>query len=112
MTPILVFTAEELWKFLPQAPPANPTACTSLYFRKRPNCAPDWPADKTNVWELLAKVRGEVLKALEVARNEKKLINSGLEAKVLLNADLELKVQTQAISSAASRRSSSFRRLS
>ena len=36
-------------------------------------------------WEHLAKVRGEVLKALEAARNEKK-INAGLEAKVLLNA--------------------------
>jgi isoleucyl-tRNA synthetase len=34
-----------------------------------------------------------VLKALEAARNEKKLINSGLEAKVLLNADLELKAK-------------------
>ena len=41
----------------------------------------------------LVKVRGEVLKALEIARNEKKLINSGLEAKVLLNADLELKAK-------------------
>jgi isoleucyl-tRNA synthetase len=34
-----------------------------------------------------------VLKALEVARNEKKLVNSGLEAKILLNADLELKAK-------------------
>ena len=34
-----------------------------------------------------------MLKALETARNEKKLINSGLEAKVLLNADLELKAK-------------------
>jgi isoleucyl-tRNA synthetase len=42
---------------------------------------------------VLGKVRSEVLKALEVARNEKKLINSGLEAKVLLNADLELKAK-------------------
>ena len=32
-----------------------------------------------------------MLKALETARNEKKLINSGLEAKVLLNGDVELK---------------------
>jgi isoleucyl-tRNA synthetase len=40
----------------------------------------------------LAKVRSEVLKALETARNEKK-INSGLEAKVLLGADLELKAK-------------------
>ena len=44
------------------------------------------------LWELLSKVRGEVLKALETARNEKK-INSGLEAKVLLNAELELKAK-------------------
>src|ERR1700684_2676218 len=43
-------------------------------------------------WEQLAKIRGEVLKALETARNEKK-INSGLEAKVLLNAELELKAK-------------------
>src|SRR5260370_40416722 len=49
--------------------------------------------EKANTWELLAKVRGEVLKALEVARNEKKLINSGLEAKVLLGADLALKAK-------------------
>ena len=51
------------------------------------------PSDKASTWELLGKVRGEVLKALENARNEKKLINSGLEAKVLLNADLELKAK-------------------
>jgi isoleucyl-tRNA synthetase len=43
-------------------------------------------------WEQLAKVRGEVLKALEAARNEKK-INAGLEAKVLLNAPLEFKAK-------------------
>ena len=48
---------------------------------------------KVDTWELLGRVRSEVLKALEVARNEKKLINSGLEAKVLLNADLELKAK-------------------
>ena len=46
------------------------------------------------VWELLSKVRSEVLKALETARNEKK-INSGLEAKVLLNAEPELKAKLQ-----------------
>ena len=50
------------------------------------------PAAKIAVWELLSKVRAEVLKALEAARNEKK-INAGLEAKVLLNAELELKAK-------------------
>jgi isoleucyl-tRNA synthetase len=48
---------------------------------------------KVDTWELLGRVRSEVLKALEIARNDKKLINSGLEAKVLLNADLELKAK-------------------
>ena len=37
-------------------------------------------------------MRAEVLKALEAARNEKK-INSGLEAKVLLNGNPELKAK-------------------
>jgi isoleucyl-tRNA synthetase len=52
------------------------------------------PAVAAN-WELLGKVRAEVLKALEVARNEKKLINSGLEAKVLMGADPDLKASLQ-----------------
>src|SRR5262249_27258755 len=43
-------------------------------------------------WDLLAKVRGEVLKALEGARNEKR-INSGLEAKVLLGGSPELRAK-------------------
>jgi len=43
-------------------------------------------------WELLAKVRAEVLKALEAARNEKR-INSGLEAKVLLSGHPELRAK-------------------
>src|SRR5207302_8814838 len=43
-------------------------------------------------WDLLAKVRAEVLKALEAARNEKK-INSGLEAKVLLGGNPELRAK-------------------
>ena len=49
-------------------------------------------ADTVATWDLLSKVRSEVLKALEVARNEKK-INSGLEARVSLNAELELRAK-------------------
>ena len=41
---------------------------------------------------MFRKVCNEVLKALEAARNEKK-INSGLEAKVLLNGNPELKAK-------------------
>jgi isoleucyl-tRNA synthetase len=88
--PILVFTSEEIWKFLPKAAGA-PESVHCAMFPDEADLRTDIPADRSANWELLAKVRGEVLKALETARNEKKLINSGLEAKVLLNGDLELK---------------------
>jgi len=92
LAPTLVFTAEEVWKFLPHAAGEAGSVHIALFPEEaelRTGIAPE----KANTWDLLAKVRGEVLKALEVARNEKKLINSGLEAKVLLNADLELKAK-------------------
>src|SRR5260370_15814711 len=40
------------------------------------------PTSVAAEWDLLAKIRGEALKALEAARNAKR-INSGLEAKVI-----------------------------
>jgi isoleucyl-tRNA synthetase len=89
--PILVFTAEELWKYLPQAP-GQPESVHMAVFPEESELRTGISADKATLWELLARVRAEVLKALEVARNEKK-INSGLEAKVLLNAELELKAK-------------------
>jgi isoleucyl-tRNA synthetase len=90
--PILVFTAEELWKYLPKAT-GEPESVHIALFPQEADLHSGIPAGKASTWELLGKVRGEVLKALETARNEKKLINSGLEAKVLLNADLELKAK-------------------
>ncbi|HWY07084.1 MAG TPA: isoleucine--tRNA ligase [Candidatus Acidoferrales bacterium] len=92
LAPTLVFTAEEVWKFLPHAA-GEPGSVHIALFPEESQLRTGIAPEKANTWELLAKVRGEVLKALEVARNEKKLINSGLEAKVLLNADLELKAK-------------------
>jgi len=92
LAPILVFTTEESWKFLPHAA-GEPASVHIAEFPEEANLRAGLAPERANTWELLAKVRGEVLKALEVARNEKKLINSGLEAKVLLNADLELKAK-------------------
>jgi len=92
LAPVLVFTAEESWKFLPHGPGESGSVHIAEFPQEselRTGLAPE----KANTWEMLAKVRGEVLKALETARNEKKLINSGLEAKVLLSADLELKAK-------------------
>ena len=90
--PPLTFTAEEIWKYLPKRAQEPESVHTAL-FPEEAELRTGLPADKINAWELLSKVRGEVLKALESARNEKKLINSNLEAKVLLNADLELKAK-------------------
>jgi len=90
--PLLTFTAEEIWKYLPKAA-GEPDSVHIALFPEQTELRTGLASDKINTWELLARVRGEVLKALEFARNEKKLINSNLEAKVLLNADLELKAK-------------------
>src|SRR6201997_3442065 len=96
LAPILVFTSEEAWKFLPHGAGETGSVHIAL-FPEGTELRPGLGPEKANAWELLAKVRGEVLKALEAARNEKKLINSGLEAKVLLNADLELKAKLKQV---------------
>jgi isoleucyl-tRNA synthetase len=92
--PILVFTAEEIWKYFPKTSGEAESVHMALFPEEaelRTGIAPG----KVETWELLGRVRSEVLKALEVARNEKKLINSGLEAKVLLKADPELAAKLQ-----------------
>ncbi len=91
MAPILVFTAEEIWKYLPKVQ-GDPDSVHMSVFADEQDLRTGISPSKIAVLELLSKVRSEVLKALETARNEKK-INSGLEAKVLLNAELELKAK-------------------
>jgi isoleucyl-tRNA synthetase len=90
-TPVLVFTAEEIWKYVPRTKD-EPESVHMSVFPGEQELQTALAVEKLAAWELLSKVRSEVLKALEVARNEKK-INSGLEAKVLLGADLELKAK-------------------
>ena len=89
--PILSFTAEEIWKYVPRAA-GDPDSVHIALFSEDAELRTNLPADKMANWELLAKVRAEVLKALEIARAEK-AINSGLEAKVLLGGDLQLKAK-------------------
>jgi isoleucyl-tRNA synthetase len=91
IAPILVFTAEEIWKYLPKAQ-GGPESVHMSVFSDEQDLRTGLTVDKIAAWELLSKVRSEVLKALETARNEKR-INSSLEAKVLLNAGLELKAK-------------------
>jgi isoleucyl-tRNA synthetase len=89
--PILVFTSEEIWKHLPKTA-GEPTSVHIALFPEERELRTGIPAAQIASWDLLAKVRGEVLKALEAARNDKK-INSGLEARVLLNGNPELKAK-------------------
>jgi len=89
--PVLAFTAEEIWKYLPKGEDAAESVHIAE-FPQETELRTGIPAGQVASWELLAKVRGEVLKALEAARNAKK-INSGLEAKVLLNGNPELKAK-------------------
>jgi isoleucyl-tRNA synthetase len=89
--PVLTFTAEEIWKYLPKKTEDAESVHLEL-FPLDSDLRAGLSAEKLSNWELLTKVRGEVLKALEIARNDK-TINSGLEAKVLLHAELQMKAK-------------------
>ena len=77
IAPVLVFTAEEVWKYLPRAA-ADPESVHMALFPS----AEELEAASTEgakKWERLLAVREDVLKSLEPARAEK-LISGGLEA--------------------------------
>lgn len=89
LAPIMSFTAEEVWQFLPKVE----QRCESVHleqFWKPEQVAGELfnVAEGKNLdqeWETLHAVRNDVLKKLEEARNAK-LIGSGLEAQVALSA--------------------------
>jgi isoleucyl-tRNA synthetase len=78
MAPILAFTAEEIWDYLPTASKDESSVHLSEFPQVNTAYVDDVLADR---WERLMEVRGEVLKALEQARNTK-LIGTSLEAQV------------------------------
>jgi len=82
IAPILVFTSEEIWKYLPKAQSDPPSVHMSL-FPEAEALATKIDAQKKEAWEELAKVRAAVLLKLEQARNAKS-IGGSLEAKVIL----------------------------
>jgi isoleucyl-tRNA synthetase len=87
-TPILVFTAEEIWKYFPHVAGDPESAHLALFPKPAELAAPLDAAKKAN-WEKLLGVRTEVLRALESARNAK-TISGALEAKVVLSAAEDL----------------------
>ncbi|MCD7723299.1 MAG: isoleucine--tRNA ligase [Clostridiales bacterium] len=87
ITPILAFTAEEIWEYMPHAAIRNPE---SPLFNEIPQPGFIKADDEfMQKWEKIQAIRTDVQKALEIARNEKK-IGKSLEAAVTLGADGEL----------------------
>ncbi|MFO8239927.1 MAG: class I tRNA ligase family protein [Dissulfuribacterales bacterium] len=86
MAPILSFTAEEAWGHMPDAVNEN-----SIFLGKMPD-RPSISIDKSfqDEWEVLWKIRGEVTKALELARKEKR-IGLALDAKVLISPSEDMR---------------------
>ena len=89
LAPVLSFTAEEVWGFLP-ATPGRPASVHVTQFPDPQELTGAIPegfdvASLEADWDTLLSVRNEVLKVLETARAEK-LIGGGLEAQLHLAA--------------------------
>ena len=82
MAPIISFTAEELWTYLPDTGVKE----SSIHLAQFPEINPKWiDSALGEKWDNFLKVRGEVTKAIEEARN-KKLIGHSLDASVTICA--------------------------
>jgi isoleucyl-tRNA synthetase len=81
MAPILPFTAEEIWKYMPSWPGKEP----SVHLALLPEVEMDAHRDETleSAWKTLLSVRADVTRALEAARAEKR-IGHPLDARVEL----------------------------
>jgi len=88
MTPITVFTAEEIWKHFPHVA-GDPESAHVAYFPTAEAFGASLDVAKAANWEKLLAVRTEVLRALESARNAK-TISGALEAKITLSAGNDL----------------------
>ena len=78
IAPILSFTAEEIWQAMPHA---STDDVTSVYLSEMPVADGKLAFDGAERWEELFTLRDDVMKALEIARAEKK-IGKSLDAKV------------------------------
>ena len=85
MAPVLSFTAEEIWGYLPKS--GEPESVLLTAFPEPPAHFPDEVL--LEKWDLLLKVRSEVNRSLEQARREK-LIGNALEAQVTIGASGDL----------------------
>ncbi len=83
MSPVLSFTADEIWDFLPGWKGKPEYVFEELFPEAR-------KTEADSKWETIAAVRKEVNKALELAR-EKKTVGHPLDAEVTLSVDESVK---------------------
>ena len=88
LAPILSFTSEEIWQYLPKLE-GRETSVHIALFPKAEELAPINTAGLLADWAQIFAVRDAVLQSLEVARKEK-LIGKGLDAKVVLQVPAPL----------------------
>jgi isoleucyl-tRNA synthetase len=100
LAPIMSFTSEEVWQYLPPVAGRRPSVHLETFPRKQeiwgalaehlsnndPFSHGSLPESFLTNWKELRSVRDEVLKSLEEARTAK-LIGGGLEAQVTLTAE-------------------------
>lgn len=87
IAPILAYTADEIWRFMPHSQNAD---AESVVFNQMPDLTGiECDEAFTASWDRIHLIRDEVKKSLELARKEK-VIGSSLEAKVEISCGGEL----------------------
>lgn len=87
LAPIIPFTAEEIWRYLPKQ---TGDSTESVVFHEMPDGTADKASDEFMAkWDRIHVIRDSANKVLEMARAQKK-IGKSLEAKVILHAEGEL----------------------
>jgi len=85
LAPVLVFTADEIWPYIP-----GYQEDSNIQIEEMPKIKPEWADDSLEEkWEKILTVRNEITKVLEVARQDK-TINHSLKAKVDLYTNEEM----------------------
>ena len=82
LAPILAYTAEEIWSYLP---PSRDRNRESVMLNDMPAASLESDPDFMAYWDRIHALRDDVQKALEAARSEK-IIGASLEARVTLTA--------------------------
>jgi len=86
VSPILAFTADEIWQFMPHTADCD---ARHVVYNAIPEAKGEYDEEFMARWEKIHEMRDDVKKALEIARSEK-VIGASLDAKVTLYADGEL----------------------